>query len=90
MLSKKKAIQITNQSENIVYTSKQDLGYLVQLHAQLGMSEMEVFVDKRNVEKYASAFRKKGFYCKVIQFEALKNECRLYVSWISDLRQSFF
>jgi len=85
MLSKKRALQLTNQCENIVYTSKQDLGNLVELHAQLGISEMEVFVDLKNVEKYATALRKKGFYCKVIKFQSLKNECRLYVSWISNL-----
>lgn len=85
MLSKKKAMQITVQSENRVYTSKQDLGYLVQLHAELGISEMEVFVERKNVEKHASALRKKGYYCKIIEFKALKNECRLYVSWISNL-----
>lgn len=85
MLSKKKAIQITSQSENTVYNSKHDLAQLVQLHAELGISEMEVFVDKKNVNKYASMLRKKGYYCKVIEFASLKHECRLYVSWISNL-----
>lgn len=87
MISRKQAVQLTKQCENLVYTDKNDLAQLVQLHAELGMSEMEIFVDKKNSEKYASALRKKGFYCRVIEFKALKHECRLYVSWISDLGQ---
>jgi len=86
MLSKKKAIQITAQSENTVYNSKEDLAQLVQLHAELGISEMEVFVDKKNVNKYANMLRKNGYYCKIIEFKSLKHECRLYVSWISNLK----
>jgi len=74
---------LTRQCENIVYSNKEELAYLLHLHAELGMSEMEVFVDKKNSEKYASLFRKKGFYCRIINFKALEHECRLYVSWIS-------
>lgn len=85
MLSKKKAFQITHQSENIIYTSKRDISNLVQQHAELGLSEMEVFVDKKNAQKYASSLRKKGFYCRITEFKSLENECRLYVSWISNL-----
>lgn len=85
MLTKKKAVLITEQCENLVYTNKEDLAYLLQIHAELGMSEMEVFVDKKNSQKYATAFRKKGFYARIIEFKSLKNECRLYVSWISNL-----
>jgi hypothetical protein len=85
MLTKKQAFQLTKQCENLVYTDKNDLAQLVQLHAELGMCEMEIFVDKKNCQKYATMLRKKGFYCRVIEFKALKHECRLYVSWISDL-----
>lgn len=85
MLTKKKAVQLTMICENLVYTSKEALGNLIELHAQLGMSEMEVFVDKKSAEKYATSLRKKGYYCKVLEFKALEHECRLYVSWISNL-----
>lgn len=85
MLTKKKAIRMTMICENLVYTSRESLGNLIELHAQLGMSEMEVFVDKKNVQKYATSLRKKGYYCKVLEFKALEHECRLYVSWISNL-----
>lgn len=85
MLTKKKAIAITSQCENLIYTSIKDLAFVLQLHAGLGMSEMEVFVDKKKSHKYAESFRKKGFYCRIIEFKSLKNECRLYISWISDI-----
>jgi hypothetical protein len=73
------------KSKNIIYNSIRDLSDIIQLHAGLGMSEMEVYVDKKNCYKYAESFRKKGFYCRVIEFKSLKNECRLYISWISDI-----
>lgn len=85
MLTKKKAMAITEQCENIIYTSIKDLSDIIHLHAGLGMSEMEVYVDKKKSQKYAESFRKKGFYCRIIEFKSLKNECRLYISWISDI-----
>lgn len=85
MLTKKKAMAITEQCENIIYGSIKDISDILQLHAGLGMSEMEVYVDKKKSHKYAESFRKKGFYCRVIEFKSLKNECRLYISWISDI-----
>jgi hypothetical protein len=85
MLTKKKAIAISTESENLVYLSILDIFQVVQLHAQLGMYEMEIFVEKKKSNKFAQSLRKKGFYCRIIEFKALENECRLYVSWLSDL-----
>lgn len=85
MFNKKKAISITAESENLVYINMEGIFHLIQLYAELGMWEMEIFVDKKKSQKYASTLRKKGFYCRVIEFKALEHECRLYVSWLSDL-----
>ena len=85
MMSRKKAIQITSICENIVYTSVEDISQLIQLHAELGMSEMEVFVSKDCIKKCVSALNRKKFYSRVIEFKSLPNECRLYISWISNL-----
>lgn len=85
MLTKKKAIAITRQSEMLVYSETEDIAQLIQLHAELGMDEMEVFVEKKSVKKLQKALNTKKFYSKAIEFESLKNECRLYVSWISNL-----
>lgn len=85
MLTKKKAIAISSQSENLVYLSILDIFQVIHLHAQLGMYEMEIFVEKKKANKLAESIRKKGFYCRIIEFKALENECRLYVSWLSDL-----
>lgn len=83
MITKKKAFQITHNYENLVFININDIGQLIQMHAQLGQYEMEIFVLKKKAEKFASALRKKGFYCRIITFRALEHECRLYVSWIS-------
>jgi hypothetical protein len=63
----------------------EDIAYLIQLHAELGMDEMEVFVEKDSVPKLRKALDKKKFYSKVLEFAALEHECRLYISWISNL-----
>lgn len=83
MLSKNKIAKLAYQSENMVYTNITDVAAAIQLHAELGQFEMEVFVDKKKAEKFASALRKKKYYCAVFNFEALKHESRLYVSWMS-------
>jgi len=85
MLTKKKAIALTRQSEILVYSDINDIAYLIQLHAELGMDEMEVFVEKKSVRKLTKALNKKKFYSKVTNFKSLEHECRLYVSWISNL-----
>lgn len=85
MLTKKKAMAITSQCENLVYFKLSDLSFVLQLHAELGMSEMEVWIIKKKSNRLVEAFRKKGFYCRVIEFKSLKDECKLYISWISDL-----
>lgn len=85
MMSRKKAIQITAISENIVYTSVDDISQLIQLHAELGMYEMEVFISKDCIKKCVNALNKKNFYYRIIEFKSLPNECKLYVSWISNL-----
>jgi hypothetical protein len=83
MLSKNKISKLAYESEGIVYTNISDIAVAIQLHAELGQFEMEVFVDKKKAEKFASALRKKKYYCAVFNFEALKHESRLYVSWMS-------
>jgi hypothetical protein len=85
MITKKKAMLLTSESENLVYVNMEVIFQLIQLHAELGMSEMEIFVDKKKSQKYAETLRKNKFYCRIIEFKALKDECRLYVSWISNL-----
>lgn len=85
MITRKKAIQITKLAEVSVYSETNDIAQLIQLHAELGMDEMEVFVEKKSVKKLQKALASKKFYSRAIEFEALKNECKLYVSWISNL-----
>lgn len=83
MLTKKKAMLLTKDSENLVYINMEGIYYLIQLHAELGISEMEIFIPKKKGHKFATVLRRKGFYCRVIEFKALEHESRLYVSWIS-------
>jgi len=84
MVSSQKMHQRSSQAESLVYTNFLDICQLIQHHADLGFFEMEVFVDKKNAEKYARKLRSKKYYCAVFHFESLKNESRLYVSWISN------
>lgn len=83
-MNRKKAMQLTAIYENMVYTSMDDIHQLIQMHTQLGMSEMEVFIEKKKSQKFAQSLRKKGFYCRIFEFKALEHECRFYVSWISN------
>lgn len=85
MMSKKKAIQIATIGESSVYSSVFDISQLIQMHAELGMFEMEVFITKDCAKKCVKALDKKRFYSKITNFKALEHECRLYVSWISTL-----
>ena len=84
MLTKKKAANISRMSENLVYLNLVDVIQLIELHAQLGMYEMEIFVEKKKSQKFAQSLRKKGFYCRIFEFKALEHDCRFYVSWISN------
>lgn len=84
MLSKKRMLKLANDSGALVYTNIKSIALAIELHAQLGHFEMEIFVEKRKVEKFALSLRKKKYYCAVFHFEALKKESRLYVSWFSD------
>jgi uncharacterized protein YfkK (UPF0435 family) len=83
-MNRKKAMQLTAIYENMVYTSMDDIYQLIQMHTQLGMSEMEVFIEKKKSQKFAQSLRKKGFYCRIFEFKALEHECKFYVSWISN------
>lgn len=85
MLTKKKAISISNESQNLVYLNLIDICQLIELHARLGMYEMEIYIEKKKSIKFASSLRKRGFYCRVLEFKALEHECKFYISWISDL-----
>jgi hypothetical protein len=85
MLTRKKAIELTRQSENLVFCEIEDIAHLIQIHAELGMDEMEVFVEKAAIPKIRKVLDKKKFYSRVFEFESLQNESRLYISWISNL-----
>lgn len=85
MMNKKTAVKIATISENIVYTSVIDIAQLIQLHAELGMFDMEIFISKDIAKKCVKALDKKNFYSKITEFKSLPHECRLYVSWISNL-----
>lgn len=82
-MNKKSIVKLTQESENLVYTSLEDVEYLIQLHAELGYYEMEAFVEKDISSKIQQSLDKRGFYCRIIKFKALQNEVRIYVSWIS-------
>lgn len=84
-MTRKTAIQIARQSEFLIYTTVEDIGQLIQLYAQLGFFEMEVFVTRELAKKSRKKLEKKGYYTRVTEFEALPNECRLYISWMSNL-----
>ena len=85
MMTKKQAVNLTKSNENLVYTTTQDIAYLIQLHSELGISELEVFIEKSIAKKCTKVLESKKFYCKIFEFKSLEHECRLYVSWISDL-----
>lgn len=85
MLTRQKAINLTRDSESLVYFELEDISQLIHMHCQLGMSEMEIFIDKKSVKKITNTLNKKGFYNRIIEFEALEHEVRLYVSWISNI-----
>lgn len=85
MITRKQAISITRVSESYVYSEVEDIAQLIQLHAELGMDEMEVFIEKKSIKKLKKALDKKKFYSKVTTFKSLEHECRLYISWMSNL-----
>lgn len=85
MLNKSKMLKLAYKCENIVYTDIKDIAMAIQLHAELGQFEMEIFVDKKKAQRFASRLRKKKYYCVIFNFKALENQSRLYVSWMSDL-----
>jgi hypothetical protein len=83
-MNKKQAIKKTRICETLVYSRVEDIATLIDLHSQLGMDEMEVFIDKKQLNKMQKVLDKKKFYSRAIEFESLQNECRLYVSWMSE------
>ncbi len=85
MITRKKAIELTKRAEMSVYSETEDIAQLIQLHAELGMDEMEVFVEKKSVKKLQKVLSTKNFYSKATEFKSLENECRLYISWISNI-----
>jgi hypothetical protein len=84
MITKKQAVKLARMAEVTVYTTKDDIAHLIYLHAELGFFEFEVFVTKTLAKKIIPALEKKGFYAKQLEFKALEDECKLYVSWISN------
>jgi hypothetical protein len=85
MLNKKTVMKITQNAEEAVYSNFQEIGDLIAAHAALGISDMEVFFEKKKVLKLVQKLRKLRFYTRVTEFEALPSQCRVYVSWISDV-----
>ena len=85
MISKKKAIEITRDAEYSVYTTVEDIAQLIEMHAKLGMSDMEIFIEKSSAKKFMKILDKKKYYSRITEFKSLEHECRLYISWISNL-----
>jgi hypothetical protein len=85
MIPKKKAIEITRDAEGSVYTTIEDIAQLIEMHAKLGMSDMEVFIEKSSAKKFMKILDKKKYYSRITEFKSLEHECRLYISWISNL-----
>jgi hypothetical protein len=85
MISKKKALKLARESESLVYTSLYDIDYLIYLHAELGFFEFEIFVTKDLAKRIIPILERKGFYARKTEFKSLEKECRLHVSWISNL-----
>ena len=77
-----KAIAI--QSQDVIYTNISDICMAIQLNAELGNFEMEVYVDKKKAERFANSLRRKQYSCSVFNFKVLENESRLYVYWGSN------
>jgi predicted transcriptional regulator of viral defense system len=85
MITKKSAIKMTRYAEQVVHKSSSAINEQIQLHAMIGMSEMEIFVDKKTAKKIINSLEKKGYYTRITEFSALENDCRLYVSWMSSI-----
>ena len=85
MLSKKKAIKITQDAEEAVYSNLKQIDDLIAAHAALGLGDMEVFFEKKKVLKLVQKLRKERFYTRVTEFKALPDQCRVYISWHSDI-----
>lgn len=85
MIGKKSAIKMTRMAEQAVYSSSSDINRMIRLHALIGMSEMEIFVDKKLAKKSVSSLEKKGYYARITEFSSLEKDCRLYVSWMSNI-----
>jgi len=84
MIGKKSAIKMSRLAEQAVYSTSADINRMIQLHAMVGMFEMEIFVNKKLAVKSVYPLEKKGFYVRITEFSALENDCRLYVSWMSN------
>jgi hypothetical protein len=85
MIAKKSAIKITKMAEEAVYSNSSDINQMIKLHAMIGMSEMEIFVEKKLAKRSLNSLEKKGFYARITEFPSLESDCRLYVSWISNI-----
>lgn len=85
MITKKSAIKITRHAEQIVHSTFSSINEQIKLHALIGMSEMEIFIDKKIVKKILASLEKKKYYARITEFSCLDNDCRLYVSWMSNL-----
>ena len=85
VLTRKQAIALTRESETLVYSSVEDIAYLIQIHAELGMDELEVFIEKTSIKKLKRALDKKGYYSRITEFQSLDYECRLHICWLSNL-----
>lgn len=80
-MNKNKMRALSIQAQDIVYTNSTDIFMAIQLNAELGNFEMEVFVEKKKAERIASSLRRKKYTCSVFNFKSLENESRLYVYW---------
>lgn len=85
MLTRRQAIKLARFSEALVCTEVSDVAQLISIYAELGMYDMDIFIDKSLIPKIKKALDKRGFYYRVNNYEALEHECSLYVSWMSNL-----
>jgi hypothetical protein len=81
MLNKKKIAARARECEGLVCTTIADVAELIEVHAELGHFEIEIFITKKLSPKIYSLLDSKGFYCRTFDFASLEHECKLYVSW---------
>lgn len=81
MLNRKRMNKNSLKSDGLVVETLTDLYDLIKKHSDLGFYELDVFVNKKISTKAYVTLYKKGYYCRVYDFQCLPNEGRLYIAW---------